>query len=160
MAVMAVFIYIQKVNSQREISGLQSDAEELKATVTELQERINGISNIANSENTKSDDKVERNQNNNKTKQYKIEGKYICDDKNQYEEMTYTFSNGRVKFEMLGSNEGTYVVQDNIITITYDDQHIDPDGTVVNGYLHEKTEKLTIKDESTLVTADGTRYVK
>ncbi len=31
--IMAGFIYMQKINSDREISGLKNDAEELKATV-------------------------------------------------------------------------------------------------------------------------------
>ena len=45
--VMAVLIYMQKTNSQREIEGLKEDAEELKATVTELQGKLDNISNIA-----------------------------------------------------------------------------------------------------------------
>ncbi|MBR3162958.1 MAG: hypothetical protein IKF17_02505 [Clostridia bacterium] len=45
--IMAGFIYMQKVSSDREIAGLKNDAEELKATVTELQGKLDSISNIA-----------------------------------------------------------------------------------------------------------------
>ena len=51
---MAVFIYIQKINSDREISKLKTDAEELKGTVTELQGKLDSISNIANEDEEKS----------------------------------------------------------------------------------------------------------
>ena len=46
--IMAGFIYMQKINSDREMSGLKNDAEELKATVTELQDKLDGISNTIN----------------------------------------------------------------------------------------------------------------
>ena len=51
--VMAVLIYMQKTNSQREIEGLKNDAEELKATVAELQGKLDGVSDStkANVEN-------------------------------------------------------------------------------------------------------------
>ena len=44
--IMAGFIYMQKINSEREIAGLKNDSEELKATVTELQGKLDSISNI------------------------------------------------------------------------------------------------------------------
>ena len=59
IAVMAVFIYMQKVNSEREIAGLKGDAEELKATVNELQGKLDNISNIAStSEENNNSEKV------------------------------------------------------------------------------------------------------
>ena len=45
--VLAGFIYMQKINSDREISGLKNDAEELKATLTELQGKLDSISDKA-----------------------------------------------------------------------------------------------------------------
>ena len=50
IVVMAGFIYMQKLNSDREIAGLKTDAEELKATVTELQGKLDNTSDIANEE--------------------------------------------------------------------------------------------------------------
>ena len=49
--IMAGFIYMQKINSDREIAGLKTDAEELKATVAELQGKLDSISNIAETSN-------------------------------------------------------------------------------------------------------------
>ena len=51
IAVMAVFIYMQKVNVNREIEGLKKDAEELKSTVVQLQGKLDNISNIASTSN-------------------------------------------------------------------------------------------------------------
>ena len=51
IVVMAGFIYMQKINSDREIAGLKTDAEELKATVSELQGKLDSISNIAETSN-------------------------------------------------------------------------------------------------------------
>ena len=51
IAVMAVFIYMQKVNANREIEGLKNDAEVLKNTVAELQGKLDNISNIASTSN-------------------------------------------------------------------------------------------------------------
>ena len=51
--IMAGFIYMQKINSDREIEGLKNDAEELKATVTELQGKLDSISNIASTSEEK-----------------------------------------------------------------------------------------------------------
>lgn len=51
IAVMAVFIYMQKVNANREIEGLKNDTEELKSTVIELQGKLDNISNIASTSN-------------------------------------------------------------------------------------------------------------
>jgi len=53
IAVMAVFIYMQKVNANREIEGLKNDAEVLKNTVAELQGKLDSISNIANTSEEK-----------------------------------------------------------------------------------------------------------
>ena len=48
IAVMAVFIYMQKVNANREIEGLKNDTEELKSTVIELQGKQDSTSDILN----------------------------------------------------------------------------------------------------------------
>ena len=88
--IMAGFIYMQKINSDREISGLKNDAEELKATVTELQGKIDTSAEIP--------DTVESNQETSSTtvnqfstyqenfeKTYKsvlgstVEGEYVAD---------------------------------------------------------------------------------
>ena len=157
--IMAGYIYMQKVSSDREISGLKSDAEGLKNTVAELEGKLDSISNLAN--NTKNENKVDSKQSeSNNSKQYTIDGVYECVDENIFESMTYTFSNGRVKFESLGSTEGTYEIKDNKILITYDKQHIDPDGTVEDTYFHTQSETLTIKDNSTILTSEGSKYVK
>ena len=50
--IMAEFIYMQKINANREIEGLKKDSEELKATVTELQGKLDSISNIADTSDT------------------------------------------------------------------------------------------------------------
>ena len=59
--IMAGFIYMQKINSDREISGLKNDAEELKATVTELQGKLDNISDISS---TNEQEKVKSQKNN------------------------------------------------------------------------------------------------
>lgn len=69
--IMAGFIYMQKINSDREIAGLKNDSEELKATVTELQGKLDSISNIASTseeenKNTKADS-------NNSKQEYDVE---------------------------------------------------------------------------------------
>ena len=53
--IMAGFIYMQKINADREIAGLKNDAEELKATVTELQGKLSNISEVASTNNTTND---------------------------------------------------------------------------------------------------------
>ncbi len=53
--IMAGFIYIQKINSDREIQGLKNDATELQATVNELQGKIDSISNTINDDINKTD---------------------------------------------------------------------------------------------------------
>lgn len=52
IAVMAVFIYMQKVNANREIEGLKNDTEELKNTVAELQGKQGIISEVTSPNNT------------------------------------------------------------------------------------------------------------
>ena len=49
--IMAGFIYMQKINSDREISGLKNDAEELKTTIADLQGKLDNISNVASTNN-------------------------------------------------------------------------------------------------------------
>lgn len=51
--IMAGFIYMQKINADREIAGLKDDSEELKATVAELQGKLDNIGNIADTSNSK-----------------------------------------------------------------------------------------------------------
>ena len=51
--IMAGYIYMQKVSSDREISGLKSDAEGLKNTVAELEGKLDNISNIASDDKEK-----------------------------------------------------------------------------------------------------------
>lgn len=53
--IMAGFIYMQKINSDREIAGLKNDAEKLKATVTELQGKLDRISNTINDDASETD---------------------------------------------------------------------------------------------------------
>lgn len=53
--IMAGFIYMQKINSDREIEGLKNDAEELKATVIELQGKLDRISNTINDDSSNTD---------------------------------------------------------------------------------------------------------
>ena len=69
--IMAGFIYMQKINSDREISGLKNDSEELKATVTELQEKLDSISDIANTSNET--EKVNETSNNSKNEEFDVE---------------------------------------------------------------------------------------
>ena len=45
--IMAIFIYMQKINSDREITGLKNDADELSKTVAELQGKLDSISEVA-----------------------------------------------------------------------------------------------------------------
>lgn len=51
IVIMAGVIYIQKTNSDKEIANLKNDAEELQATITELQGKLDSISNIASTRN-------------------------------------------------------------------------------------------------------------
>lgn len=147
--VLAGFIYMQKINSDREISGLKNDAEELKATLTELQGKLDNISNIASTDN---DEKQSKNQ-------VSIDGTYVSNSGSERE--SYTFQDGTVKYESLGSTSGKYEINGNTITIKYEKKNIDPDGeTVNNEYLKGESEILTIENDSTIVSSNGTKYVK
>lgn len=69
--IMAGFIYMQKISSDREIAGLKNDAEQLKATVTELQGKLDSISNMADtSSEAKKTNEVS---NNSKNVEYDVE---------------------------------------------------------------------------------------
>lgn len=147
--IMAGFIYMQKINADREIAGLKNDSEELKATVTELQGKLDNISDIAS---TDSDEKQSKNN-------YSIDGTY--ESNTGYEMVSYTFSDGKVTFESLGSTSGTYEISGNKITIKYNKQNIDPDGeTVNNDYLNGESEILTIENDKTIVDKNGTKFIK
>ena len=56
---------MQKINSDREISGLKKDSEELKATVTDLKGRLGSISDIVGDQ--ENDEKISDNNKNNST---------------------------------------------------------------------------------------------
>lgn len=147
--IMAGFIYMQKINSDREISGLKKDSDELKATVTELQGKLDNISNIASTDNDEKQSK----------KNYSIEGTY--ESNTDYEMVSYTFSDGKVTYEGLGSTSGTYKIDDNKITIKYNKQNLDPDGeTVNNDYLNGESEILTIENDKIIVDKNGTKFIK
>ena len=152
--VMAVLLYMQKINSNREIEGLKNDSEVLKNTVAELQGKLDSINEITN--NT-----TNENSNTNQTsnEEFVIEGTY--ESNAGLEKISYTFSNGKVEYESLGKNAGTYEIDGNKISIKYNKQHIDPDGkTINNEYLNGESEVLTIENDKTIVNKNGTKFVK
>ena len=48
---MSIFIYIQKVNSEKKIKQLQDEAATLQSTITELQDKLDTISRITYNNN-------------------------------------------------------------------------------------------------------------
>ncbi len=80
---MAIFMYVQKINSDREIEILKNNGAELQEKVTELQGKMNNISNIAETEKT-SDNNFSTYQTNYE-KTYKnvmgktVDGEYVAD---------------------------------------------------------------------------------
>ena len=123
---MAIFMYVQKINSDREIEILKNSGAELQEKVTELQGKMNNISEVASST---TEDKVNTTPSSNSNDLKIMVGEYydsIIDIREAVEGGLGDGSTGEVKFESNGEVyiaydvvygvKGTYTISGDIIT--------------------------------------------
>ena len=55
---MAGYIYMQKVETDQKIADLESEKTQMQSKVNELQGKIDGVSNIINSDNSNNDENI------------------------------------------------------------------------------------------------------
>lgn len=173
--IMGIFIY--KLNNDKTVeiqrsADLQSQVNKLDNTISDLQGKINTISetinsNTSNSSNTASTSNTSNtastaNENTSSSKKYQIIGKYY--EKNASgDEPFYTFStNNTVTFGSLWMCSGKYTINNDTVKINFTSAE-DPDGNKanVNDYNVQESVELTIIDNNTLKdTSDGIIYSK
>ena len=143
IAVMGVFIYKlynDKTAQIQKAEELQAKMNDLDRTVSELQGKLDSVSDIINSDT--SDDTTDS------STSYQIQGTYILnpEDQPQSEGAQYTFSGNKVTYSRLDSSEGTFKIEGNKIKITYT-KSFDPEGNEMDT---QKAEELIIEDENNL----------
>lgn len=166
--VMGVFIY--KLNNEKtaeiqKSTELQSQLNNLNGTVSDLQRKINNISETINTDtsalqkNTLSDN-IQKDNNT----LFSIQGTYSVDDVNhEYNHgCDYIFSGNKVTLQTLDTKEGTFQVEGNKISITFN-KFFDPEGNEMKS--NTEKEELTILDENTLTHTNSstgyiTKYIK
>ena len=166
--VMGVFIY--KLNNEKtaeiqKSTELQSQLNNLNGTVSDLQGKINNISETINTDtsalqkNTLSDN-IQKDNNT----LFSIQGTYSVDDVNhEYNHgCDYIFSGNKVTLQTLDTKEGTFQVEGNKISITFN-KFFDPEGNEMKS--NTEKEELTILDENTLTHTNSstgyiTKYIK
>ena len=166
--VMGVFIYKLNNDKTAEIqksTELQSQLNNLNGTVSDLQRKINNISETINTDtsalqkNTLSDN-IQKDNNT----LFSIQGTYSVDDVNhEYNHgCDYIFSGNKVTLQTLDTKEGTFQVEGNKISITFN-KFFDPEGNEMKS--NTEKEELTILDENTLTHTNSstgyiTKYIK
>lgn len=115
--IMAGFIYMQKINADREISGLKNDAEELKATVTELEGKIDTSAEIP--------DTVESNQETSSTSENQFSTYQENFEKTYKSVMGKTVDGEYVADQFDGPNYDRNIKVDKEGNAYYDDKKID-----------------------------------
>lgn len=168
---MGIFIYKlynEKTIETEKSTELQKQVNNLNGTVSDLQEKIDSISeitaNTTKNNNSNSTNVAESQNSNNKTSSTNtsteittLNGEYHCNE--EYESFTYSFSGNTVKFSALHTTYGTYKIVDNKVKITYTKAE-DPDGNDMKEFPDGQTDELTILDENTLINNNGTKYIK
>ena len=143
IAVMGVFMYKilnDKTAESKRADELQIQMNDLDKTVSELQSKLDSVSNIINSET--SDDTTKE------STSYRIQGRYVLnpEDAPNSELGEYTFDGNKVTYGRISSSEGTFKIEGNKIMITYT-KSFDPDGNVVET---ASAEELIIEDENNI----------
>ena len=143
IAVMGVFIYKlynDKVAQSQNAEELQAQMNDLDKTVSELQGKLDSVSNIINDDTSK--DTTE------KSESYQIQGRYPLNPEDQpYSEgRAYIFEGNKVTYDSTSSAEGTFKIEGNKIIITYT-KSFDPDGNEIETF---SPEELIIEDENNL----------
>lgn len=143
IAVMGVFMYKilnDKTAESKRADELQIQMNDLDKTVSELQSKLDSVSNIINSDTSKDTTK--------ESTSYRIQGRYVLnpEDEPNSELGEYIFDGNKVKYGRISSSEGTFKIEGNKIMITYT-KSFDPDGNVVET---DPPEELIIEDENNL----------
>lgn len=143
IAVMGVFMYKilnDKTAESKRADELQAQMNDLDKTVSELQGKLDSVSNIINSDTSKDTTK--------ESTSYQIQGRYVLNPEDQpdSEGREYIFEGNKVKFGSTSSAEGTFKIEGNKIIITYT-KSFDPDGNEIETF---SPEELIIEDENNL----------
>ncbi len=159
IAIMVMGMFICKLCNEKKLeeektTKLQAQVDSLNDTASNLQDKIDSISKIM-TEDKSTDNKDE--QQNTSVKINSLDGKYINND--ELEAYIYNFSGNNVTAGALATYYGTYKINDDKVIITYTKAE-DPEGKEMDEFPDGQTEELTILDENTLVSNNGTKYIK
>ena len=161
--VMGVFIYKLSNDKKSEINKsteLQAKVSNLNETISDLQGKIDRISETINTNNSNENSATSKEVD--KTIDYQISGTYYQQN-SQGDEPSYTFSsNNKVTYGALWMCNGTYTIINNTIKITFISA-VDPDGNKANvkDFGIDEIVELTIIDDNQLKdNSDGVVYSK
>lgn len=132
-------VYIHNINNRK--TTLEENLKSLDSEISSLQDTIKVQEN----------EKKETEETKDAEEPIKIEGTYEIQGNENSELIFYTFSENKVTYEALHTQEGTFEIVDNKIKITYNVAY-GPEGEKLDSFPTGKEEELTIIDQNTLVS--------